>query len=199
LPGLALDAARVGSCGMSMGGFTSLAIHSIDPRPRASFAMCPMCGTRSPIPQIKRLQSLLRVDDWKRPVPTFLLTGKADPFVIADDVRELYGRLASPKRLAVLDRVGHVHFADGAEAVHERMRTMYLSGAFPDPEIDAIALGKAMRPFSELSSEANAASTARALCLAHMDANLRDSSEGRAFLDGDLTGSFAARGIDIVP
>jgi hypothetical protein len=70
-----------------------------------------------------------------------------------------------------------------------------LSGGFPDPEIDAIALGTAMRPFSELCTEEQGGDTARALCLAHMDAYLKDDAEARAFLDGDLASSFAARGI----
>jgi hypothetical protein len=52
-----------------------------------------------------------------------------------------------------------------------------------------------MGPFAELCTEEDAAATARSLCLAHMDASLNDSAPARAFLDSDLTKTFAARGI----
>jgi predicted dienelactone hydrolase len=195
--GIAVNEALVGACGMSMGGFTSLALNSVSRRSSATFAVCPLCGTRSMVPQIHRLQSLLSVDDWGRPVPTLMLTGAADPIVIAADVRDLYGRLRAPKRLAIVDGAGHMHFADYAEAVHETSRRAYLSGSFPDPEIDAIALGTAMRPFAELLSEALANETARGLGLAHFDAVLKRRDDARAFLDGALTATFAARGITL--
>jgi predicted Zn-dependent peptidase len=192
--GLSIDKAKVGSCGGSMGGYTSLALNSIDQRPSATFAMNPMCGTRSPIPQVRRLQSLLRVDDWKRPVATCIVTGDADPIIVAEDVRELFRRLKAPKRVAIIGGVGHVHFADHAETVHEQMRMAYLSGNFPDPEIDAIPLGAAMRPFSELLSEQRALDVACGLGLAHMDASLKGNKFAQAFLDGDLVGLFASQG-----
>ena len=54
-----------------------------------------------------------------------------------------------------------------------------------------------MRPFTELCPEAHAADTQRALCLAHMDARLKGDLAAAAFLDNDLAGSFAWRGIDL--
>ena len=60
---------RVGCCGISMGGFTSLAVNSLDWRFAASFALCPMYGTHGLTPQVGRLGKLLRIDDWGRPVP----------------------------------------------------------------------------------------------------------------------------------
>lgn len=195
--GLAVNGTLVGAFGMSMGGFTSLALNSISRRSSATFAICPMCGTRSMVPQIKRLSTLLSVDDWGRAVPTMVLTGAADPVVIAADVRDLYRRLPAPKQLAIVEGAGHMHFGDSAETVHEMMRSAYLSGSFPDPEIDAIALGTAMRPFTDLLSEALATDTARGLCLAHFDASLKGRSEARAFLDGDLKATFAGRGITV--
>jgi fermentation-respiration switch protein FrsA (DUF1100 family) len=157
--------------------------------------MCPLCGTRSQVPQIRRLSSLLSVGDWGRPVPTLVLTGAADPMVAAADVRDLYDQLPAPRQLAIVERAGHVHFADSAEIVHEMIRRAYLSGSFPDPEIDAIALGSAMRPFAELLGETLANDAARGLCLAHFDASLKARAEARAFLDGDLSAAFADRGI----
>jgi len=195
--GLQVDTGRIGTAGISMGGFTSLAVNSVDRRPTASFAMCPMYGTRSLVPQVRRLQNLLHVDDWQRPVPTCVLTGEQDPFVNVEDMRLLYRELATPKRLVVVERAGHLHWGDGAKAAHEQYRQGYLSGGFPDPEVDGIALGTAMRPFSELCTEEQGGDTARALCLAHMDANLKNDAEARAFLDGDLAGLFASRGIEL--
>jgi dienelactone hydrolase len=195
--GLAIDGARVGSTGISMGGFTSLCVNSLDRRFAASFAMCPMYGTRGRLKAVARLQSLLTVDDWAQRPDVFVLASELDSHVMLADLRELHERLPTPKRFAVLKRAGHIHFADGAEAAHELYRKAYLSGAFPDPEIDAIALGTAMRPFAELVSEADANATARALLLAHMDAVLRHRGDAAAFLDRGLEATFAARGIEL--
>jgi dienelactone hydrolase len=195
--GLAIDGARIGSTGISMGGFTSLCVNSLDTRFAASFAMCPMYGTRGPLKAVARLQRLLTLDDWPQRPHVFVLANELDSHVILADVRDLHERLPEPKRFAVLKRAGHIHFADGAEAGHELYRKAYLSGAFPDPEIDAIALGTAMRPFAELLSEADANATARALLLSHMDSVLRHDRAATAFLDGGLAATFAARGIDL--
>jgi dienelactone hydrolase len=193
--GLEIRTDRVGCFGNSMGGNTSLAVNSLDRRFAASFAMCPFYGTRGLVGVSARLQDILRVDDWGRPVPVFILTGEWDPFVALPDMRELHGKLRAPKRLAVLKRAGHVHFVDNAEAVHEGLRGWYLSGTFPDPELDTTALASAMRPFAQLCSEADGATVARGLCLAHMDAELKNDSDARAFLASDLAAIFAARGI----
>jgi hypothetical protein len=54
-----------------------------------------------------------------------------------------------------------------------------------------------MRPFSELLSGEQAGSTARSLCLAHLDARLRHNQDAKAFLDSDITSAFASRGIGV--
>jgi hypothetical protein len=56
-------------------------------------------------------------------------------------------------------------------------------------------MARAARPFSELMPEAAALDTVRSLCLAHMDAEVKGSAVGRAFLDHGLAATFAARGI----
>ncbi len=192
LTGIRLDSNQIAAGGISMGGFTALAINSIDARIRAAFPICPMFGSRSMLPQVRRLQNLLRVDNWQTQVPTLLLTGDMDPLVNVEDIRSLYATMTPPKRLAVLRKAGHMHFADNAEFGHEWFRKGYLSGAWPDPEIDAIALGTAMRPFAELCTEAQSGATARALCLAHMDAHLKGNLHAATFLNGDLTRTLAA-------
>jgi dienelactone hydrolase len=192
-----VDSARIGSCGHSFGGWTSLALSSIDPRPRASFAMAPLWGKLSPIPQLRRVGPWLRLDDWGRAVATFLLAGERDSCVILEDLRELAALLPEPTRFAVLRNVGHMHFADNAELVHEWMRAMWSSPNFPDPEVDGPALAAATRPFSELCPAAPAMDAIRGLCLAHMDAHVKENPEAHAFLAGDLTGILRTRGIEV--
>jgi dienelactone hydrolase len=191
-----LDAKRVGACGQSAGGWTTLGLNSINGRMGASFAIEPLWSSRSMVPGIAEMAGWLRLNDWGRPVPTFVLAGKADPIIQLADLRELYAALPAPKRFAALGGAGHWHFNDNAETGHELFRQMYLT-SFPDDSFDTHALGIAMRPFTELCPEAHAADTQRALCLSHMDAHLKDNDSAAKFLDDDLAGSFAWRGIDL--
>ena len=128
-------------------------------------------------------------------MPTFLLAAELDNCVILDDLRELAELLPKPSQFAVMPRAGHMHFADHAEMTHELMRSIWASPDFPDPENDGPALARAARPFSELMPEAHAHDIVRGLCLAHMDAHLKDSAAAGAFLGGDLEAAFTARGI----
>jgi dienelactone hydrolase len=191
-----VDGRTFGSFGLSLGGFTTLAVNSASERIKASFPIAPACGSRSPLPQMMRIARLLRLEDWKSPAFTFVLTGDADALVIADDVRELFEALPHPKRLAVLKGAGHLHWGDNAELMHETLRSRYLSGEFPDPEIDGPAVGRAFRPFSELCPAQHAIDVMRAIGCAHFDACLKASDEAHAFLV-DLAGTFERRGIHL--
>jgi dienelactone hydrolase len=191
-----VDPENVGSFGLSLGGFTTLAANTASRRIKASFPIAPAWGTRSPLPQMIRLTKFLRLEQWKAPASTFILTGGADALVIADDVRDLYARLPEPKRLAILRAAGHLHWADNAELMHETLRHRYLSGEFPDPEIDGPAVGRAFRPFSELCPAQHAVDTMRSIGLAHFAANLSNSVEARAFI-ANLPDALAQRGIDL--
>jgi predicted dienelactone hydrolase len=191
-----IDGTRVGACGQSAGGWTTLGLNSMNARMAASFAMEPLWGVTSMVPGIAELAGWLRLDDWRHPVPTFVLAGEADPIIKLEDLRELYRKLRAPKRFASLRGAGHWHFNDNAEAGHETFRQMYLT-SFPDESFDTRALGDSMRPFAELCPEAHAADTRRALCLAHMDAHLKDGIAAELFLDSDLAQTFARRGIDL--
>lgn len=191
-----IDGTRVGACGQSAGGWTTLGLNSVNARTAASFAIEPLWGQHSMVPGIAEMSGWLRFDDWGRPVATFVLAGEVDPIVLLDALRGLYARLPAPKRFASLRGAGHWHFNDNAEAGHETFRQMYLN-SFPDDSFDTRALGIAMRPFAELCPEAHAADTQRALCLAHIDAHLKDNDAAGAFLDNDLARVFAARGIDL--
>jgi dienelactone hydrolase len=192
-----VDPERVGTCGMSFGGWTSLALNSIDRRPRASFPIVPAWG-KGPV-ETETLQALVRLDDWGRPVPTFVLAAERDALIMLAGLRELHRELRPPKRLAVLRNAGHLHFAANAEQGHEMLRAMWKSGSFPaaGPNIDLAAIAEASRPFAELCPAAHGEATVQGLCLAHMDAHLKELPEARAFLAGDLARTFAGRGIDL--
>ena len=190
-----VDRERVGACGISFGGWTTLALNSIDARPRASFPIVPAWG-KGPV-KTESLQALVRLDDWGRPVPTFVLAAERDALILLAGLRELHQELRAPKRLAVLKNAGHLHFAANAEQGHEMLRAMWKSGSFPvaDPDIDLAAIAEASRPFAELCPAEHGAVTVQALCLSHMDAHVKESAEARSFLAGDLARTFAARGI----
>ncbi|MCH2169553.1 S9 family peptidase [Myxococcota bacterium] len=192
-----LDEERIGVCGVSFGGWTTLAVNSMDPRPKASFPIVPAWGP-GPL-KTEQLSALLRLDDWGRSVPTFLLAAELDALILLSSLRDLHEELRPPKRMSVLRNAGHVHFGDGAERRHEELRSMWSSGQLPmdDPEIDFAAVAEASRPFSELCPAAHGAEVAQALCLAHMDAHLKDDADALAWLEGDLASHFSARGIDL--
>ena len=192
-----IDADKIGTFGQSMGGFTSLRFNSVDPRPKACVPIAPLYGKNDWVPQLNRIQSQLRIDDWNRPVATFLLSGELDTFVLLPYVRELAEKLSEPKRLAILRNAGHFHWSAVGEQGHDIFRQSYLSGSIADPEIDGRAMGEAMRPFAELAPAWHGKETARALCLAHFDENLQGSSDARAFLDNNPAETFAGRGIDL--
>ena len=192
-----VDGTRVGSFGLSLGGFTTLAVNSESARLKASVAIAPSSGTRSPIAGMERISRLLRVDNWKSDVSTFVLTGELDSFVILEDVRELFARIRGEKRFAVLNRAGHLHWADNAELIHESLRHRYASGEFPDPELDGPAMAVAMLPFAELCPAQHGQDTMHAITLPHFDTTLNDRAEAQAFLADDLAETFAQREIDV--
>jgi hypothetical protein len=135
-------------------------------------------------------------DAWRQ-VPTTLITGADDVLVNIADVRDLFEVMQGPKRLVVLHEAGHLHMFDHAEFGHEMYRREYRSGAFKDPELDAVAVGHAMRPFSEMMSEQKSSETLRAIALAHLDAWLKRSGNAEAFLDGGLETRFRQRGVTL--
>jgi predicted dienelactone hydrolase len=192
-----VDTERIGATGISFGGWTTLALNSIDRRPTASFPIVPAWG-EGPV-KTEVLQALIRLDDWGRPVPTFVLAAERDALVMLDGLRDLHRQLPPPKRLAVLRNAGHLHFSDDAEQGHEMLRTLWKSGSFPtaDPDIDLAAIAEASRPFAELCPAEHGAATVQGLCLAHMDAHLRGSADAARFLADEIASAFASRGIDV--
>lgn len=200
-PGLSelIDQERIGTCGQSFGGWTTLAFNSKDKRPKASFPIVPPWG-KGPA-RSERLSALIRLDDWGRDVPTLVLAAERDSVVMIDGVRDLYRGLKGPKRLAVLKNSGHMHFGDDAEASYEEFRAACAANDYPvgdsENSIDFPAIAAATPRFSELCPAAHGQAVVRSLCVSHMDAHLKLRPEAHAFLNQDLAGLFAARGIDL--
>jgi predicted dienelactone hydrolase len=192
-----VDPQRIGACGVSFGGWTTLALNELDPRPSASFPIVPAWG-EGPL-KTERLSQRVRLDNWKRPVPTFVLAAERDALILLPALRRLHEELPEPRRLAVLNNAGHVHFVDDARERHEELRNLWLNDAMPidDPDLDFRAVGEAARPFDELCLAGHGGETVRALCLAHMKAHLCDDHEAAAWLAGDLAAEFAERQIDL--
>jgi dienelactone hydrolase len=191
---LRLDASRVGGVGVSLGGWTALALNSIDRRPRATVALAPAWGAT---PALAALARRLRVDDWGRAVPTLVVAAERDGIVPLAGLRELYRALAPPKQLAVLHGAGHTHFGDDPEQRHEQVLAMLTSDASAVPRGRGAELVRAIGPFSALCPAAHGEDTTRALALAHLDAHVRESAEAVQFLANDLARTFAARGIGL--
>lgn len=190
-----VDPERIGICGISLGGWTALKVIEEEDRIGAVLAVAVPTGSRGRLPQSPLLGSLLSPAAWRRPVPVLLLAGAQDAVIAVDDLHDLYGHLAAPKRFAALRGAGHSHFNDGAETAHDAAREMWLSGQMKIAGMDVVALAEASRPFAELCPAEHGGDTLRALCTSHMDGHLKGDADARRFLTDDLTGSFRARGI----
>jgi predicted dienelactone hydrolase len=190
-----IDRENIGVCGVSLGGWTTLRILSLDRQPKAAFVAAPSWGLSGPFPDTKLQHSLVQLDDWGRAVPIFLLAGERDALVVLDDMRELHSRLPLPKCFAVLRGASHFHWGEGAEELYEMFKSMWENGSLPGA--DVAALTKNSPPFSELCPNWHATVTLQALCLAQMDEHLKRNADAKAFLENDLVKEFALRGIDL--
>jgi len=190
-----VDGQAIGTCGVSFGGWTSLAFNQIDARPRACFPIVPAWG-KGPL-KTEGLSDRVDLSAWGRAVPTFVLAAERDALILLASVRGLYEQLVEPKRLGVLRNAGHVHFVDHAEERHEELRKMWLSGLMPvdDPDIDFAQIAEDARPFSELCPAEHGSDVVRGLCLAHMQAHLKGDGEAADWLASDLGAVFDQRGI----
>ena len=180
-----VDPERIGIVGHSFGGWTALASPENDARIGAVVALAPAGSEPAPPGTIPVTLSF----DWVRDVPTMYLVASEDASLPLDGMHQLYRRTPTPKRMLILHRADHLHFVDDVETVHEAFRTAPLTG--PAGEIQA-----RMRPVAELCTAEHAHLFARGLTLAHFDATLRARPEAQRFLDGDLTGELATRGVD---
>jgi dienelactone hydrolase len=185
LEGVGLDRDLIGVAGHSFGGWTALAAPEQEPRVGAVVALAPG-GSSRPVPGVLPLTLAF---GWKRTVPVLILTGDCDVPVPLEGVREVFARAPEPKRMFVLHRADHEHFADDVEASHEALRAMTLPG-------EAAWMSAAMLPASELCPGEHGHLFARALTLAHFDSALRGDAVATEFLAGRAERALAARGVD---
>ncbi len=185
LDGIGLDRDRVGVAGHSFGGWTALAAPEHEPRVRAVVALAPG-GSSRPLPGVLPLTLAF---GWRRVVPVLILTGDCDVPVPLDGVQEIFARAPEPKRMFVLRRADHQHFADAVETSHEALRAMTLPG-------EAAWITAAMLPISELCPGEHGRLFARGLTLAHLDSALRDDGVAEEFLASRAERVLAARGVD---
>jgi dienelactone hydrolase len=193
-----VDAEKIGTGGGSFGGWTAIALNSHDPRPLAFLAAVPGWG-EGPL-HTELLTAEARLDDWGRPVAAFLLPGERDACVPLPGLRQLYRDLPAPKRFAVMRNASHFHGADETRQRYEMAVEGWRQAvqvADPDPAFDLAAILAQSPDLAELAPVEHAQASLEALLLAHMDASLKDSGPARTFLDGDLTETFAARGIGL--
>jgi predicted dienelactone hydrolase len=178
------DPGRVGIVGHSFGGWTALAAPDVEPRIRAVVALAP-AGNSTPLPGV--IPAALAFA-WGRDVPTLFLVADQDTPLPLDGMDELLERTPATKRMVILRRADHGHFADNVEEEHEAVRAMSWDG-------DGAWIPKRMRPISELCSGDEAHLFTRGLTVAHLDATLLGHDAARRFLAGDVDAELARRGV----
>jgi dienelactone hydrolase len=183
--GIGLSPELIGVAGHSFGGWTALAAPEQEPRVRAVVALAPG-GSSRPVPGVLPLTLSF---GWEHAVPVLILTGDCDVPVPVDGVQEIFARAPEPKRMFVLRRADHQHFADAVETSHEALRAMTLPG-------EAAWLTAAMLPISELCPGDHGHLFARGLTLAHLDSALRGDAVAQEFLASRAERALAARGVD---
>jgi dienelactone hydrolase len=185
LDDIRLNEDQVGVAGHSFGGWTALAAPEHEPRVRAVVALAPG-GSSRPLPGVLPVTLAF---GWQRAVPVLILTGDCDVPVPLEGVQEIFARAPEPKRMFVLRRADHQHFADDVAASHEALRAMTLPG-------EAAWMTAAMRPASELCPGEHGHLFTRGLALAHLDAALRGSAAAHEFLSSRAERALAERGVD---
>jgi dienelactone hydrolase len=187
LQGICTDPELIAVTGHSFGGWAALAAPECEPRVRAVVALAPG-GSSRPLPGVLPLTLAF---GWERVVPLLILTGDRDVPVPLDGVQEIFGRAPEPKRMFVLRRADHEHFADDVEGSHERLRAMTLPG-------EAAWMTAAMLPISQLCPGEHGHAFARGLSLAHLDAALRGNDAADRFLAAGAETALAAHGVQAV-
>jgi len=187
LAGIGLDPELVAVAGHSFGGWTALAVPQSAPGVRAVVALAPG-GSSRPVPGVLPLTLAF---GWKPVVPVLILAGDRDVPVPLDGVQEIFGRAPEPRRMFVLRRAGHQHFADDVEASHQALRALTLPG-------EAAWMTAAMLPVSQLCPGEHGHVFARGLSLAHLDAVLRGNDAAGRFLADGAESALAARGVQAV-
>ncbi|WP_066685093.1 alpha/beta hydrolase family protein [Sphingomonas sp. CCH18-H6] len=171
--GVKASTRRIGSFGASFGGWTALQAATELKELASVVALVPAFG-EGPLIETLDLTRTFSTDWVARP-DVLLVAGEFDAFVPPNNVRALFERLAEPKRLEVIADVGHNHFVDGAEQIHELLRTLFQSGMLKptNPNYADINMAGLLRPFGSMMREADAHLLVRRLLVAHMDKALK--------------------------
>ena len=103
-----IDRERIGVIGWSFGGWAALSALEVDDRFGAVVALAP-AGNSKPLPGI--IPATLTFA-WKREVPALFLVAEDDRFTPLAGQYELFDRTQSRKRMFILRRADHQHFAD---------------------------------------------------------------------------------------
>ncbi len=175
------DPQRIGIAGHSFGGWTALAGAQADPHFAAVAALAPG-GSSQRNPGILPLTLSF---EGARAVPSLYLAARDDTSLPLAGIREIFDRAPHPKRLVVLSRADHLHFADDVERNHEAVRTMALPPALA-------GIQQAMRPIADLCSGEQAHRFVCGLTVSHFDAYLKADPAARDFLDGTSMPSLPA-------
>jgi predicted dienelactone hydrolase len=180
-----VDADRLATSGHSFGGWTALLTTSRDDRIRACVALAPAGGR---LPDVATpLADALELGR-AQTIPTLLMVGEEDCILPMSSMHDLVSRIGDGSRMIVIEHADHMHFCDRAREIHELFRTMP-----PPGPLEGVA--KHSRPFDELCPAEHAYDVVRGLGLAHLDAALKRHAAARAFVDGDVAGHIAVRGI----
>jgi predicted dienelactone hydrolase len=160
--GISLDPARIGLVGHSFGGWTVLATPEVDDRIRAVVALAPG-GSSNPPPNI--IPATLTFA-WRHDVPTLYLVAADDTALPLAGMYELFERTKATRRMVILSRADHGHFADEFE----------LQAGQCTPEQAHLFV--------------------RGLTLCHLDAFLRRQPGAQRFWRGDVEAEMAVQGIE---
>jgi predicted dienelactone hydrolase len=179
----AVDAARIGVCGHSFGGWTALTAVARDARMKAVVAITPAGGRGGEGMDV--LSESVELG-WSRPVPTLIVGAEEDSILLPETVRDLYARAHSPKRLYMLAGADHMHVLDDPRRAHDLYRVM--------PVVFG-PLAREPKPFGALVGATEAHAALRGLTLAWLAAHVAGDEAARKWLGGDVVGELAAHGV----
>lgn len=185
----------VGITGASFGGWMSLDAPALDSRIAASVPMCP-AGGRAPVDD--GVLSELLDWNWRRDVPTLMLTADRDSLLPLYGQLELLRRIPSTdKRMVVLADADHNHFVDDIDTGQQWLREFAnrVAVLFPRGPGDWTSVARSVAPAEQLCPGASAQLAWRGLITAHMDAHLRANSQARELLRTPLDRVLADRGV----
>jgi dienelactone hydrolase len=188
---------EVGVTGISLGGFTCLVAPAVEPRVRAIAAMCPAGGPGPIAPPDDALTAALDFG-WPHEVATLQMVAEHDTWVPLYGQLDLFARVPGHPRLVVLRDADHNHFVDDVETSHGWYIEITRELAKADPAGPWSRLADRITPYADLVPGEAVYPLWRGLTVAHFDAHLRGTDEGRRFLDGDLGTAARRLGAEIV-